>query len=345
MNALINLRVVLIGFGNVGQGFVSLLMDKERELADKHGLMLNVVGVATRSKGVLYHPAGLKLDLLLESAQRGTFEFYPDDGELITAYAVEDLIKNSDADVLVEVSPTNITDGQPSLDYCYLGLESGKHVVTVNKGPIALDCQGLEKRAEELGLKVLYEGTVMAGTPSIRLIQESLSGSQISRVRGILNGTTNYMLTQMHAGLSYEEALKQAQELGYAEPDPTADVEGWDVAAKVLILSSVVFGKTLKLDQLSVQGISGLTKTDIENAQKQGKCWKLIGEVTEEGGSVQPMLLDVTNPLASVGGATNAINVDTDVLGEVTLIGAGAGRIETGYAILADLLALHRLKV
>jgi homoserine dehydrogenase len=171
---------------------------------------------------------------------------------------------------------------------------------------------------------------------------ELLAGCSIQEARGIFNGTTNYILTQMESGLSYDAALQQAQELGYAETDPTADVEGYDAAAKVLILLTALFGKRAALADLSVTGITGITRNDIENAAQAGERYKLIASATPEGGKVEPQRLPLTDPLAQVGGATNAITFRTDLMGDVTLIGAGAGKLETGYALLADLLAIHR---
>ena len=182
----------------------------------------------------------------------------------------------------------------------------------------------------------------MAATPSIATGVELLAGCTIHEARGILNGTTNYILTQMESGLSYADALRQAQQLGYAETDPTADVEGWDAAAKVLILMAGLFGQRVAVSDLSVTGITGITQADIEDAKKSGERYKLIASATATGGSVQPMRLPLSDPLAHVGGATNAITFSTDLMGNITLIGAGAGKLETGYALLADLLAIHR---
>jgi homoserine dehydrogenase len=187
-----------------------------------------------------------------------------------------------------------------------------------------------------------FEATVMAGTPSIRLAKEALAGCKISEVRGILNGTTNYILTQMESGIAYNDALAQAQQLGYAEADPTADVEGWDAAGKTLIVANAVFGKQLALSDLNVKGISEILQSDVEAARKAGERWKLIARVTPEGGSVQPVRLPVSDPLANVFGTTNAITYTTNLLGSVTLVGAGAGRLQTGFGLLSDLIAVQR---
>jgi len=176
----------------------------------------------------------------------------------------------------------------------------------------------------------------------VDLAEEALAGCAIRSARGILNGTSNYILTQMESGMTYAEALAQAQALGYAETDPTADVEGWDAAGKVLILAKALFGSSLTMHDLDVCGITGISAEDIGQARQSSRRYKLIAEATPVGGSVSPQLLPLSDPLASVGGSANAITLDTDLLGEITIIGAGAGKLETGYALLADLMAIQR---
>ncbi len=187
----------------------------------------------------------------------------------------------------------------------------------------------------------------MSGTPALRLAREALAGCTISSVRGILNGTTNYILTQMEVGNSYAEALAEAQRLGYAEANPSGDVDGHDAAGKLAILANVILGSTLSPNDVDRTGITQLTSADIDSAKLAGERWKLIGNAAKQADGrviarVRPERLPLADPLASVGGATNAITYQTDLLGAVTLIGAGAGRMETGFAILSDLLDMHR---
>lgn len=331
------MKLALVGLGNVGQGFLQILREK---LSDLDTLQPQLVAVITRSRGTLWDPNGLDLELVYQFRQN--LRLYPTTPTLQRDLDPLTLITVCNADVMIEASPSDFMTAQPALDYVYGALNSGKHAVLVNKGPIALDYHGLQDRAQEVGRKLYFEGTVMAGTPSIRLAREALQGCQITRFRGILNGTTNYILSQMENGMEYADALRRAQELGYAETDPTADVEGWDAAGKVIILAASLFGLALTFDQMRVQGISGLTLADLKSARAQGERWKLIAEATPEGGSVQPMRLPLDHPLANVPDAINAIQYSTDLLGDVTLIGAGAGRLPTGFAILSDLFALHR---
>jgi homoserine dehydrogenase len=225
-------------------------------------------------------------------------------------------------------------------------LETGKHISTSNKGPIALAYRELSDTAAQKGLLLRFEGTVMSGTPALHLGIFDLAGCDVTEVYGILNGTTNYILSRMEEGFGYEEALKEAQEKGYAEAVPDADVEGWDALGKVVILANTVMGAALTPDDVSCEGITKISKGDVERAKAEGMRYKLIGRVRKEGGkvlaAVAPERLPLSNPLAAVMGATNAVTFCTDLMGDVTLVGAGAGRAETGFSILADLLDIHR---
>lgn len=336
------MRILLIGFGAVGQGLTQILRDQADYLREREGFEAQIVGVATRSRGTLYHPGGFDLDALLDVAGDGRFDRFPQLDGLLRDQDIFDLIRMADADVLVEVSHSNLQTAQPALDYCRAALDSGKHVVMANKGPVALAYDDLMNHAQRVGKQVGFEATVMAGTPSLRLGMDALAGCRIESARGILNGTTNYILTQMEAGMAYSDALEQAQALGYAEADPTADVDGWDAASKVVILAAALFGQRLSLDSMPVAGISSLTLADIEAARAAGERWKLIGTATPDGARVEPVRLPANHPLAQVSGATNAITYTTDLLGDVTLVGPGAGPVATGFGLLADLLAIHR---
>ncbi len=336
------MKLILVGFGVVGQGFAEILLEKGEDLRSRHQFSAAIVGVVTATKGMLYHPDGLDTRQLLRAAAAGSFAEYPESAPLRRDWGAHDMIQRGGADVLLEASPTNLQTAQPALATCHLALEQGLHIVLANKGPVALDYASLRQKADANGLRMRYEATVMAGTPSMQMAGDALAGCKIRGARGILNGTSNFILTQMESGMSYADALAQAQDLGYAETDPTGDVEGWDAAGKVLILANALFGSSLTMADLDVRGITGISAADIEQARQAGKRYKLIAEATPAGGAVFPQRLPLSDPLASVGGSSNAITFDTDLLGAVTLIGAGAGRLETGYALLADLMAIAR---
>jgi len=332
------MKIALIGFGTVGQGLLEILRDKGAELQAKYGFEAQIVAVATRSKGTLYNPTGLDIPTLLSAAKADSFNSYPDAAGLQRGHDILALIKSCNADALVECSHTDLQTGQPALDYCYAAFESGKHVVLANKGPVAVGYGELVALAAKAGKQLRFEATVMAGTPSIRLAMQALRGCTITEAKGILNGTTNYILTQMEGGMSYADALGQAQQLGYAEADPAGDVEGWDAAGKVIILARALFNSTITFKDMDVKGITGISLEDVQAAAAAGEKWKLIARVTPTSGSVQPMRVKLSNPLAAVSGGTNAITYTTDLLGDVTLVGSGAGGQQTGFGLLSDLL-------
>jgi homoserine dehydrogenase len=334
----LTMKLALIGFGTVGQGLAEILRDKGALLAAEHNFNAEIVAVVTQNRGTLYHPDGLDIPSLLTAIQKGHLNHYPDIPDLTRDWDALTIIRECNADVMVESSHTNLQTAQPALDYCYAAFDSGKHVVLANKGPVAVAYHDLKERARQAGKRLLFEGTVMAGTPSIRLAMEALAGCTIREARGILNGTTNYILTQMENGMSYADALAGAQRLGYAEADPSGDVDGWDAAGKVIILAAALFNKKLTFADMSVTGICGISAADVTAAKAAGEKWKLIAQVTPEEGSVAPARVPLNNPLAAVSGATNAITFSTDLLGDVTLVGAGAGRLQTGFALLSDLI-------
>jgi homoserine dehydrogenase len=337
-------RLAIIGFGNVGQGLASILRDHGEELARRFGARFQIVAVCDLLKGSVADERGFDPATLLNSIAAANKL------DRVSAphrdWDALQTIERSNADIVIELSYTDLKTGEPAITHLRRALELGKHVITTNKGPIALKYPELKALADANGVEIGAEGTVMSGTPSLRMAQELLAGAGIRKVQGIINGTTNYILTQMEAGAPYAEALADAQARGYAEADPTGDVEGFDAAGKVVIMANLLMGQSLTLSDVDRIGITRLTPDDIAAAKAAGERWKLIGRVESIEGkviaSVKPTRLPITHPLASVGGATNAITFTTDLLGDVTLIGPGAGRIETGYAIVSDLLAIHR---
>jgi homoserine dehydrogenase len=335
------MNILLIGAGSVGQGFLKVLALRSQSLQESHGFVPRIVGVVTRSKGTLFDEAGLPLDALRTALQNGHLDLTLNSSTVQRNPAIQTILQHSAVDIVVEASPTNVQTGQPALDYIYTALNHGKHVVLANKGPLVVDGIGLMRCAESVGKALDYEATVMAGTPAIRLATKGLPGAQVTGFRGILNGTTNFILTKMSEGGSFDEALAEAQRLGYAETDPSGDVDGWDAAAKVIILSAAIFGVQLTFEQLSVSGIGELTSSQIQQAKMERKRWKLIAEGTREGGRVHPVALPVDDPLANVNGTLNAVTYTTDINGDVTLVGAGAGGQETGFALFSNLLEIY----
>jgi len=341
-------KLALIGFGTVGRGLVEILCEKRNLLRDEFGYESRVVAVTDLHHGSCYDPGGLDLDRVLalvaqEGGEPGSLSRYSDQ---VCDWDSLQTIRNSGADTVVEVTVTNIETGEPALSHCREAFEAGAHVVTTNKGPVALAWRELSELAASQGLQFRFEGTVMSGTPVLSTATEALAGCEFARIRGILNGTTNYILSEMEQGRPYAEALATAQELGYAEADPTADVEGFDVLAKVVILANVVMRAELGAEGVSREGITGLDAEAVAAAPALGQRWKLIGQVERVDGqiaaSVGPVALPLDDPLAAVGGVTNAVTLETDLVGPVTIVGAGAGKEATGLSLLSDLVAIHR---
>jgi homoserine dehydrogenase len=333
-------HIAIIGFGTVGQGIAEILLEKKVYLKEKYDYEFTIVAVADAIYGNCYNPRGVNIPQMLTEAKEKK-KFTHDLYKLDTL----SLIKNCNADLVCELTYTDLRNGGDAIDHVKTALNAGKHVVTSNKGPAALKYKELKRMAENNGVKFMIEGTVVAGTPVINLALGPLAGCNITKIKGILNGTTNYMLTEMEKGMDYAAVLKVAQELGYAEADPTGDVEGYDARGKVCILANVVMESPLKLAQIDCKGITEISQKDIEEAKKLGKRWKLIGCIEKKNGqvvgSVAPEMVDLSHPLAGVMGAKNALTFTTDMLGDVTIIGPGAGRKETGFAILSDILAIH----
>ena len=249
-------------------------------------------------------------------------------------------VENMDADIVVEVTPTNIKDAQPGLNHIVKAFDRGMHVVTSNKGPLALYYEKVMKAKEESGKEFRYEATVGGTMPVINLAQEALKGNNIISVKGILNGTTNYILSNMaFEGKKFGDALKEAQEKGYAEANPAQDIEGWDAACKATILSNALMGKSMTLKDVKVKGITGVTMEEVLAAKNKGNIIKLLVEVTEKGAKVEPTPVPLNSPLA-VTGTLNVAVFETDLSKDITVMGRGAGQIETAAAIMSDVFAI-----
>lgn len=344
-------KIGLIGCGTVGQGLLEILDRKREYLRDAFDFEARLVAVSDKHKGSLLIPEGIDirklLGLLAEGKPISTYED-PKKPKIEISDPL-DMIEKTDADIIAELSYTDIKTGEPATGYIRKALRTGKHVVTSNKGPAALHYRDLTDMARQNGLQFRIEGTVMSGTPVFHLCESGLAGNDIREVKGILNGTTNFILSKMEQdGMEYADALALAQKLGYAEADPTADVEGFDALAKIVILSNVLLGGDVQTSEVQRTGISGISKADVEAAKAAGFRYKLIARTVKRDGkieaSVSPQKLPLSDPLAGVMGAHNALTFDTDLMGKITIQGAGAGKIETGYSILSDMLAIHRCK-
>lgn len=342
-------KTCLIGCGTVGQGFLEILDKKSEYLSNTFNFETKIVAICDKLKGTLLIPEGINIKKLLQILSNGNKIDEYLEGQPNEAGGMEalEIIEKCDADIIAELTYTDIETAEPATSHIKKALDTGKHVVTSNKGPAALYYAELNDLAQKNNLFFKIEGTVMSGTPVFNLFDSGLAGNEIKEIKGILNGTTNFILSKMEEeNMDYEEALRMAQKLGYAEADPTADVEGFDALAKIVILTNVFLGGNIKPSDAKREGISALSKEEILNTKEEGFRYKLIASAKKESGSisasVSPQKLPLSDPLAGVMGARNALTFDLDLLGNVTIQGPGAGKIETGYSILTDMLAIHR---
>jgi homoserine dehydrogenase len=321
------MKVAIIGLGSVGRGVAEMLSKKD------FGLVLT--GIAD-SKSAFMDPAGIDIIRVLASKKKNG---YCGDQNL----TAEDIIKKADYDALIEVTPTNALTGEPAIGYIKAALNRKKHVVTSNKGPIALAAKELRAMAKKKGVTLRYEATVAGAIPVMHTLENGLAGNEILALYGVLNGTCNFILTRMAAeGLTYEQALMEAREMGYAEADPTYDVQGIDAAIKLVILANTIWDNNVKLDDVDRTGIDLLTPDALRLADEEGCTIRLIAEANPKKHllRVAPRILDKNHPLVFEG-TLNALTFETDMAKEITLIGRGAGSIETASAIIGDLLYIR----
>jgi homoserine dehydrogenase len=296
-------RIGLLGRGTVGSSFAQLLEERADAIEAEVGRRPELSGVLTRSQG----------------------DF-------------ADILERSD--LIVEL----MGGLDPAREYVLRALDSGRHVVTANKQLLSQHGEEVFDAARRGAVQLRFEGAVAGVVPAIRVMAETLAAAHIERVHGIVNGTTNYILTQMAAtGASYDEALREAQEMGYAEADPTEDVTGKDAAAKMAILARLAFGAPVRLEQVNYEGIERITPDDIAYASELGLSLKLIGSAERIDGGVavhvHPVFLYAEHPLASVNGAFNAVTIESPAITEITLSGPGAGGIQTASAVLGDVIS------
>ncbi|MDR1885648.1 MAG: homoserine dehydrogenase [Synergistaceae bacterium] len=336
-------RIGIFGCGTIGGGLVSLLDDKRGYLAEKYGFEFRVCFISSLSRGVLVNPGGVDLADVRENLRRNG-SILGMSGARRGPVPADELLREMPVDIACDTTPTNYETGQPSRGVLEASLSSGANAVTCSKGGVGTDLAGLKAIAAKKGVKIRFESSVMSGTPLVSLVRGPLAGCEITRAEGIVNGTTNYILTKMEEGADYASALSEAQRLGYAETDPTGDVEGFDAAVKVCIMASEFFGSHVRVPDVERVGITGVTSGDVSKALSEGRRIKLIAGVERDSGRVrcyvQPRAIEESHPLASVRGAANAISITTDNLGVVTVTGPGAGARETAQGIIADMLEI-----
>lgn len=311
-----SVKVAILGFGTVGEGIFNIIQEKREQFKAQLGVDLEVAKILVRD--ATQPRQGIDASLLTES--------------------IEDVLAVPNLNVVFEA----IVGEQPAYGYLNKALEKRVNVVTANKVMFAKFGEILQEKAQKYGVQVGYEATTAGGVPVIKTMENILRVNDINKVQGILNGTSNYILTQMRTeGISFETALKTAQQLGYAEADPYNDISGQDAFKKLMILSSLAFGKQPNWDDVEVIGISEITLQQVQEADANGQRYRHIAEVglDEDGhiiAKIGPQLIDATHPLYSIDGVDNAVSLDTNYIGKLTLVGPGAGMYPTASVMIED---------
>jgi homoserine dehydrogenase len=329
----------LLGFGVVGQSFVKLLLSHSTDLYNDYGIKPKVVACADNG-GIITCDQGLDLGRLLNvKKKKKSIIHYGAKGN---RSEILDVIENIDAEVVIELTPTNIVDGEPGKNHIISAMKSGKNVITVNKGPLALEFPSLMELAEYNRITFKFSGTVGGGTPILEFAKRCLKGDRIISFEGILNGTTNYILSKMYEGLNFSEALQDASEKGYAEKDPTLDIDGYDAVAKLVIASNFLMNMKSTMKDVRRQGIKDVKPSQVLNERKKGNAIKLIASCDGKNLVVKPKPVSMKDPIC-VDGILNAITFSCQHSGQQTIIGKGAGGMETASAILRDLIDIRSI--
>ncbi len=334
------INIILMGFGNVGRAFLRVLKEKDELCRTHYGLNFHVLSVF-RSSGAFFSSQSLKIDEILEySASSQESPDWKPDLKLIS------VLESYEPGVLVECTPFGSKSGEPGLSHIRDALERGWHVVTANKAPLVIDFKGLCGRASQNRVELKFSGATAAALPTVDVALYSLAGTEISRIEGILNGTTNHILTRIKEGASYDEALAEAQAKGIAETDPSLDVSGWDTASKILIISNAVLKTNFSLDDVRIQGIESIPPQLLNQGREKDKALKLLGKAWKKGREYQLevglIVIDNSHPLFGVDGTNKGIVFFTDTMNSITVIGGKSDPKGTGAALLKDIINIYR---
>jgi len=330
------MRIILCGFGVVGQSFAKLLESRSEDLYARYGLKPRIVGVFDR-KGSAMDPSGLDTSRLIDVKKKyGSVNRYSDTENNTSG---TEIINNLEAEVLIETTESNYKDAEPGMTHIIDAMKRGMHVISVNKGPLALAFPSLMEIAEYNHVLFRFSGTVGGGTPILDFAKNSLRGERIVSFSGILNGTTNYILTNMANGMSFNDALDDAKQRGYVEANESLDLDGLDAAAKLVILANWIMGMKVVMSDIKITGIRKMDSVDIKRAAEKNSAIKLIASCNKEL-TVTPKEISTVDPLC-VSGTLNAISFTSEHSGTQTIIGRGAGGIETASSILRDLIDIR----
>jgi homoserine dehydrogenase len=328
----------LLGFGNVNRTLIELLQRKESELRERYGIEWRITGVASRRIGWQVNTARFDPAELLRAPNSDAFaRMRGEECKHCNAW-----LDAARPDVVFEATSLNLENGQPAIDHIRAALEHGAHAITANKGPVVHAYEELRDLAARRGKQFLFESTVMDGIPIFSLFRNTLPAIEVRGFKGILNSTTNVILTGMEQGLSFDESLGQAQRLGIAETDASHDIEGWDAAVKVAALVNVIMGVRLPPEKVEREGIRMLTGDAVRSARSAGVPYKLMCRARRTGSGVtagvRPEQIPLTDPMALVGGTSSIIQFETDIFPGITITEENPGLYATAYGMLADFI-------
>lgn len=335
-----DLDLLLAGFGNVARRFVALLDERRERLQRDHGLTTRVIGIASGRHGGVFDSAGVDVSRALTAEQLGPVR----DGLALIEAAAQS--PASAPRVVIETSPLSIVDARPAIDHVRLALRSGMHLVTANKGPVAFAYRELRSLAEQSGVRFLFEGAVMDGIPIFNLVRETMPAVEVAGFRGVINSTTNYIITMLEEGSEFAPALVEMQRQGIAEADASLDVDGWDAAAKTATLANVLMDAGTTPPDVDRTGIGNLTGATVREAVGRGRAIRLVCSACREGGRVKtrvaPEELAADDPLSLLRGMSNALFLETDLVGRVGITQLDGGLYQTAYALLSDVVTIAR---
>lgn len=334
-----NYRLLFMGFGNVGQALARLLLRKSAELSQKYGLTFTTTGIATGRHGSAIDPQGIDLEQALTLIDQGR---RLDSLSVESTPAGEAFIATCPADVLFENTPVNYQTGQPAILYIKTALEQDMHALTANKGPVVHAYQELTRLAQAHDRHFYFESTVMDGAPIFTLFREAIPAARLLSFQGVLNSTTNLILTRMESGETFDQAVAYAQSIGIAETDPSGDIDGWDAAIKVAALVTVLMGVPIRPADVDRTGIRAITAEAVHSAARANERWKLVCSARREADGVQarvaPQRIPNSSPLYAVQGTSSLVTFETDVLGPLSIVEENPGPETTAYGLLADFL-------
>src|SRR5437016_3078708 len=335
-------RIVLVGFGNVGREFARLLLERRSELARAFGLDASVVGILTARHGSVENPRGIDLRKALRLADAGVS--LESCGRGISRLAPE-YIRQARADIVIELTPLRIGPRQVAVEHGLAALHTGKHLITANKGPVVYHYRRLRELARRNRVGFRYEGTVLDGAPVFNLFQEALRGARIESFEGILNSTTNLILSEMEAGRTYADGVEAARRIGFLETDPSMDLDGWDATVKACLLCNVLMGGHVRPERVPRQGISSLAPEAVRDAVADGKRVKQLARGWREGRTVRASVsleaIGPDHPLFSVNGTSSSLVVRTNMKKEFQVVERDPGLRHVAFAVYSDLIAIH----